>query len=372
MHIEPFATEHYFGLYEFGCPHMLSASDCESISIAELVQLAGASMDTLGQLQLRYVESEGSPEIRAAISAQYASVDPSEILTLSAPEEGIYITMRALLEPGDDVVVLSPCYDSLANVATHIGAHVHRVSLEPRPQGWSLPWDALIDLLRRVEPRLLILNFPHNPTGYLPPEPELQALLRVTAELGTWVFSDEMYRGLELDPLARQPSLTDLHERTIVLSGLSKAHGLPGLRAGWLVVRDPELAGRITNWKLYTTICSPVASQWLATLALGVADRLVARSLTTIRNNLELAEAFFARWSEHLVWRPPAAGSVALVETRHEDAGPYCHALAKRAGVVLLPGACVGAPPGYVRMGFGRTGFGEHLAALEADLRRHS
>lgn len=365
MEIAPFATERYFEDYEFDCPHLLSASDCESMSIAELLQRAGRSLADLGALALGYSEARGIRELRERVAARHVGVEPESVIVLSAPEEGIYVTMRALLDPGDHVVVLTPCYDSLVNVAEHIGCRVHRWPLVPRERGWELDLSSLEALLDIHRPRLVVVNFPHNPTGHLPSRRDLDAIVDMVRSRGAWLFSDEMYRGLEMDPAARLPCAAELHERCVALSGLSKAHGLPGLRAGWLVIRDAPLRERVVNWKHYTTICAPAPSQWLAVAALGVEGELVARSVTRVKESLALAAPFFARHAADFVFRPPVAGSVALVETRHADAAEHCHRAAREAGVVLLPGACVGAPPRFVRMGFGRASFGESLLAYE-------
>lgn len=365
MHIEPFATEQYFEQYEFHCPHLLSASDCESMPIAELLERAGLSLADLGSLTLGYSETRGTPELRARIAGQYTKVDPASVIVLAAPEEGIYTTMRALLEPGDDVVVLTPCYDSLVNVAEHIGCRVHRWPLQPRDGGWSLDLPGLHARLAATRPRLVVVNFPNNPTGYLPTVDDFRALVGMTQEIGAWLFSDEMYRGLELDPSSRLPCGADLYERCVALGGLSKTHGLPGLRAGWLIIRDEPLRERVVNWKHYTTICAAAPSQWLATAALRIGDELAARSVALVRRNLERADAFFSARADQFGWRPPTAGSVALVETRHADATEHCNRLARSAGVVLLPGSCIGAPPQFVRIGLGRAAFSDGLAAYE-------
>ena len=288
---------------------------------------------------------------------------------LAAPEEGIYTAMRALLEPGDEVVVLTPCYDSLVNAAAHDRhSRVHRAGpLAPGERGWSLGLPGLEAVIEARRPRLVVVNFPHNPTGFLPTEGEHRALVEIVPPRGgVAVLRTEMYRGLELEPSSRLPCAADRYERSIVLGGLSKAHGLPGLRTGWLVLRDEALRERVVNWKHYTTICASAPSQWLAIAALRVADQLTARSVAQVRRNLALAASFFERRADAFGWRPPpVAGSVALVETRHADATEHCHRAAREAGVVLLPGSCIGAPPQFVRFGLGRASFAESLAAYD-------
>jgi len=252
--IKPFHTERFFAIHEFTAPYLLCASDCESLTVDELLQLAGVSYASLGRLWLGYTESQGAPALRERIAGLYASVSPDQVIGLGAPEEGILITMHALLESGDEVVVLTPCYDSLANVVEYLGCRVARWALveaaEPPegPGGWRLDLDALE---RLVTPRtkLVIVNFPHNPTGYLPSHDEWRAIVRIVERAGAWLFCDEMYRGLEYDPVARLPSGCDVYEHAITLSGLSKAYGLPGLRTGWLALQDRSLKDAILGWK---------------------------------------------------------------------------------------------------------------------------
>ena len=364
MNIKPFATEQYFALYEFIARHILGASDCETVTTGELLRVAGLEPDYLLNQRLGYTESAGDPELRAAVAALYNQVDAADVVILGAPEEGIYLTMRTLLEPGDHAVVLTPAYDSLLNLAEHVGGNVSRWAIRAAADGWTLDLEEL-DRLIQPDTRLVVVNFPHNPTGYLPEADEFAALVDTVRRRGAWLLCDEMYRGLERNPADRLPSAADLYERAIVLSGLSKTHGLPGLRAGWLVTRDPALRAALINWKHYTTICPPGPTERLALAALRSHDQLLGRSQAQVAANLHLAEGFFARQAARFDWRPPRAGSVALVGIDVVSATDYCHTLAREAGVLLLPGPCLGADNRSVRFGFGRAGFAAALAEYE-------
>jgi len=377
MDIKPFHTERFFALHEFTAPYILCASDCESLTVDELLGLAGASWESLGCLRLGYTESQGAPALRERIAETYSRVSADKVIGLGAPEEGIFVTMHALLEPGDEAVVLMPCYDSLLNVAEYLGARVARWSLVEAPEppdgpgGWRLDMDALE---RLVTPRtkLVVVNFPHNPTGYLPSHDEWRTIVEIVGRAGAWLFSDEMYRGLEYDPAARIPSGCDVYERAITLAGLSKTYGLPGLRAGWLALQDTELRERLCGWKDYTTICASAPGEVLAEIALRVKDKLAARSLGIIQNNLALAEPFFARRGEVFRWNQPLAGSVALVGLRGQSARGFCARLVAQQGVLLLPNTGLGIGDGHVRFGFGRLNFPEGLEKLDRYLARNN
>ncbi len=367
MHIRPFATEQFFARYEFTTPHLLSVSDCETVSVSELLALSGTAPEELGRLRLGYTESPGNPALREAIAAAYVGVHPDEVVVLGSPVEGIFLTLHALIGPEDEAVVLMPAYDALFNVAEHLGARAHRWDLKPTEGGWALDWDALPGLVN-ARTRLLVVNFPHNPTGFLPTPEAFDRLIGFAAERGLWLFCDEMYRGLELSGAAL-PSAADAVARGVTLSGLSKAHGLPGLRFGWVVIRDAELRARFINWKHYTSICPPAPGEFLALAALNACYASLARTRRRARDNVARADAFFARWPDAFDWRAPQAGSVALVGVAAPSAERYCHELARDAGVLLLPGTCLGHADTHVRFGFGRAAFPEALAHYEAYLK---
>ena len=367
MNIEPFAIEQYFALYEFNIPYLLCSSDCESMSIEELMVLSGQTMSAFSSVRLGYTESQGDPLLRSAVAASYETADAQDVVILGSPEEGIYLTMRALLNPGDHVVVLTPAYDSLLNLARHISGSVTEWLIQPTDGQWVIDVAQLAELVTG-ETKLIVVNFPHNPSGFLPTREELDAVVAIAARHGAWLFCDEMYRGLELSGRESLPSVVDLYHRGLVLAGLSKVYGLPGLRAGWLVVRDDQLREEIINWKFYTSICPPAPTEFLARAALNVRDELAGRSRRLIEDNLLLADAFFERWPDRFTWRPPVAGSVALVGLNQPSATDYCHRLAQEAGVLLLPSSCLGYDDKHFRMGFGRENFGLGLAHYEAYL----
>lgn len=369
MKILPFDIEHYFAQYEFNTPYLLCSSDCQTISVGELLALSGQPETDLLDLTLGYTESQGNPKLREAIAAGYKQVTAAEIVVLGSPEEGIYLTMRSLLEPGDHVVVLTPAYDSLLNLALHISGNVTRWQIEAGSGRWQIDPGEL-DRLVTPQTKLVVVNFPHNPTGFLPDLKQLKAIADIAQRNGAWVFCDEMYRGLELNGLETLPSMSEIAERSLILAGLSKVHGLPGLRSGWLVVRNEQLRAEILNWKFYTSICPPAPSEFLALSALQVQEQLIARNRRLIERNVATADAFFGRWPKLFTWRPPQASSVALVGLNQPSAEAYCHQLAAEAGVLLLPSSRLGYGDGHFRMGFGRENFAEGLAKYEAFLEK--
>ena len=368
MKIEPFAIEHYFALYEFNTPYLLCSSDCESMTVDELLALSSREIAALGELRLGDTESQGDPQLRTAVAAAYETAGADDVIILAAPEEGIYLAMQALLNPGDHVVVLTPAYDSLLNMANHISGNVSKWEIQAGGDRWQIDLDCLESLVTN-KTKLIVVNFPHNPTGFLPDDGQMEAIVASARKHGAWLFCDEMYRGLELHGRDALTSAVDRYERALILAGLSKVHGLPGLRAGWLVVRDAELRKELLNWKFYTSICASAPTEFLALVALQAHEKISARNRVLIEKNLAIADSFFQRWDDLFTWRPPIAGSIALIGLNQPSATAYCHWLAKEAGVLLLPSSCLGYGDRHVRMGFGRENFSRALAHYEAFLR---
>lgn len=371
MDMPLFETEQFFARHEFSTPWQLCNSDCESMAIGELLELAGVDPAELGRVSLGYTEPQGAPPLRAAIAGLYSTVQADEVVLLGSPVEGIYLAARTLLRPGDEVIVPAPAYDALRHLFAHVVGpeRVRHWCFRPTPAGWALDPEEL-DTLLSPRTRLLVLNFPHNPTGFLPSADLQRQILRRVEAHNLPLFCDEMYFGLVHAGTPPVPSAADLGRQAIVLSGLSKSHGLPGLRCGWLIVRDPDLRERIMNWKFYTSICPPAPTEFLATAALSVESELRRRNLARIAANLDLAEAFFQRWPERFSWRRPLAGSTALVGFAVPSVSELAERLARDEGILIQSARMLGADDRQMRIGLGRDGFGQALARFEDWLRR--
>jgi aspartate/methionine/tyrosine aminotransferase len=363
MKIEPFRIERYYAVHEFTAPHMLSSSDAESVTIADLVALEPDAAERLFAQRLGYTESVGAPELRAAAAAIYETAAPEDVIVVAAAEEGIFTAAHALLEPGDHVVVETPCYESAVQVPRSAGAEVttwRRFAADD----WAHDLEALERALR-PDTRLVYVNTPHNPTGLQMPRAVLDRVVELCAERGAWLFCDEVYRELEHDPADRLPAAVDLYERAISLGSVSKTYGLPGLRLGWLVSHDHEALARIVDLKHYTTICSSAPSELLSALALRHRSVLVDRNRSLVLGNLELLDAFLERQAERLSWVRPTASPIGFARVHgHDDTTAYCEELVADRGVLLLPGS-VYDEPGHVRIGFGRAGLSQVLALYE-------
>ena len=364
----PFLLERYFARYEFATRHLLASSDCEALSLAELLELADdADRAAWGGMRLGYTESQGLPELRERIAAvAYPGLRAAHVVT-AVPEEALYILGRTLLRAGDRVVATFPGYQSLYEIASAAGAEVLRWTPQETATGWWFDPERLAELVKGGA-RAIVVNFPHNPTGALPSVEEWAAIVATAERIGATLVSDEMYRGLEYEPRARLTPAAVVSERGVSVSGLSKAYGLPGLRVGWLASRDPALLDAVQSYKDYTTICASAPSERLAVVALKNAARLVGRCRDILASNRPLLEAFLERQSPRFAWRAPLAGPIAFVRLPADGAHELCERLATSAGVMLLPSSVFEWGDSHVRFGFGRRSLPEALGALEAAL----
>lgn len=364
MNLKPFSLERYFAKYEFKAKYLLSSSDCESIKQEELVAMAdSATRELWKNLRLGYTESPGHPLLRREISNLYKSVWPDNVLVL-APEEGIFVAMNVLLKAGDHAIILSPAYQSLCEVAAATGAEVTRWMLETDGVRWKLD---LSFLERSIRPatRLIVVNFPHNPTGFHADRKLFEGILDLAREKKIPVFSDEMYRYAEYRTEDRLPSVADVYDDGITLGGLSKSFGLPGLRIGWLATKNQDLMKKFVQLKDYTTICSSAPSEILAVMALRARDRILDRTRQIIRENLDHADRFFGGHHVFFEWIRPVAGPVAFPRLKYpEKIESFCEQLVENKSVMLVPGSLFDFPGKHFRIGLGKKDFPEALGVF--------
>lgn len=359
--------------------HQLAASDCEPLSLAELLALADDECRAKWEsLSLGYPPGRGDELLLEEITeGLYAKSELSAENALGVvPAEGILLAMHALLSPGDHCVVVSPCYASLRSVAeTALGCTVSPWCVEWQADGQpTFCLDKLRQLVSKSKTTLLVVNFPHNPTGFVPSLDQWSEIIQICDERGIWLFSDEMYRHLERHEhgCATLPSAAESYSRSVALSGLSKSYGLPGLRVGWLVSPDVVLVNRCFDLKDYTTICASWPSECLALIALRNRQTLWDRCNSIISHNIMLMDEFVKERGQIIEWRAPMGGPVALPRLVNGRAAEHCVAALQKESVMLIPDrefcTAIQRDSGdyaddRLRIGLGRNGFAEMLQA---------
>ncbi len=364
MQIPPFRIEEYMGKYEYSAKYLLSSSDAESQTIADLLALEPGAHDAFLKHWCGYTESPGAPWLREVLAKIYDRIQPDQLVVASAAEEAIFVFYHALLTAQDHVIVETPCYESALTLPKSTGAAVSEWRRKAE-NGWAHDVDELKKLIR-PNTRAIYINTPHNPTGLLMDSQVYRGVLELAAAHGVYVFCDEVYRELEHDPAMRLPAACDLYERAISLGSVSKTYGLPGLRLGWLASRDPQLLEKIISFKHYTTICASAPSEFLTALAFRHRHKFIERNLQIVLRNLRQLSAFFARHNDLFDWVAPNASTIGFARFKlRDDVQSFCEQLVRDAGVLLLPGTVYDQPQ-YIRFGYGRLNMPEALAHLES------
>jgi len=374
-----FGLEVFFSKWEFSAQHHMTASDMESLSIKELLGMASKEdKKNFENMSLGYTETWGAPDLRSAIANTYDSLNAADVLCLAGAGEGLYALAKVLLTESDHVVVPTPNYQSAETVPLSI-CEVTGVCMDykdrssPTP-GWSLDIEKLKQSIR-PNTKLISLNFPHNPTGIVMPDEDINELISYCRERGIYILIDEVYRGAEVNPANSMTQIADLYERGISLNVMSKAYGLPGLRIGWMASRDHELLSRVEKYKHYLSICNSGPSEVLAMIALSSRDQILSRNRKLIAENATLFETLLADYPELIEWQRPQGGCVAYPKyIGPGDAETFCKKLIEDSGVLLLPASTytselTDTPVEHFRIGIGRDQvFKEGLQAMRQHL----
>ncbi len=370
MNIKPFKLERFFSEYEFSVKYLLSSSDCDGLVQAELLKLADdETRQFWDNLTLGYTESLGHPLLREEIAGMYMGISASDCLVV-VPEEGIFISMNAILEKGDHIICTFPGYQSLYEIAEAMGCEITKWYPDEK-DGWRFDPDFLEQQIK-PNTKLIIVNFPHNPTGYLPPKEDFQRIIQIARKHGIYLFSDEMYRFLELNAEDRLPSACEVYEKALSLFGMSKTFGMAGARIGWVITRDRELYQKMTVFKDYTTICSSAPSEILSIIALRVKEKIVETHIKRINRNLDLLDGFFMEYKNNLEWVRPKAGTIGFPRlTNGADSAEFCQKVIREANIMILPSTVYDYGNIHFRLGFGRENMPEALERFSDFLRKN-
>ena len=367
-----FRLETHFARWEFVAEHHLTASDAESMSMRDLLEMGTpeqrASFD---DFWLGYTETWGAPDLREAVAATFAGRTAADILCFAGASEGIFAANHVLLDADSHAVVVTPNYQSHETLPLSICAATG-VPLDPE-DGWSLDIDRVAAAIR-PETRLVTINFPHNPTGAILPRDRYRALIDLCRHHGIWILHDEIFHGLGPTGTEHLPFVADEYERGLSLGVMSKSFGLPGLRVGWIACQDRDVLSRMERLKHYLSICSSGPSERLSIIGLQNRDRILARNNAIIDENLPKWDAFFEAHADLFEWTRPDGSCMAFPRYLGGDGVEvFARALVEEAGVLLLPSTIYHSelgptPPDRFRLGLGRRGLDAGLAAMTTHL----
>ncbi|MBL4628688.1 MAG: aminotransferase class I/II-fold pyridoxal phosphate-dependent enzyme [Roseicyclus sp.] len=367
-----FRLETHFSKWEFKARYHMTASDAESLSMRDLLAMATETERAdFDNLWLGYTETFGAPDLREAIAATFQRQSTSDVLCFAGASEGIFAANNVILDADSHAIVVTPNYQSHETLPMAI-CSATAVPLDPN-DNWSLDIDRIRDAIR-PNTRLVTINFPHNPTGAILPLDRYQALIELCRTHGIYILHDEIFNGLGPSGAQHLPYIADLYERGLSLGVMSKSYGLPGLRIGWIACQDSKLLGQMERMKHYLSICNSAPSERLAKIAINNRDRILARNCAIVDENLPKWDAFFARHPDLFDWRHPDGSCMAFPRYNGpEGVEVFAQSLAESSGVLVLPGSIYASslgptPSNHFRLGFGRVGLDEGLAAMEAHI----
>ncbi len=290
----------------------------------------------------QYPPGRGVPALRGAVAAHQQhwydlATDPDrEVLVTVGATEAIAACVLALCEPGDEVVVLDPTYDSYQAMIALAGAVARPVPL--LPPGFRLDPDRLAAAFSG-RTRLVLLNTPHNPSGRVLDNDELAAVARLAQQHDAVVVSDEVYEHLVFDGLAHTPiaTLAGMAERTLTIGSAGKTFSVTGWKIGW-VTGPAHLVDAVTTVKQFLTFVAGAPLQPAVAAALGAPDAdFAARADDLGRRRTVLVEGLRSVGLEVTV---PQAGYFVVADAAPlgcTDSVQWCRDLPHRAGVVAIP-----------------------------------
>lgn len=341
MKIKDFGVEQWMNEYETKAKYNLGETCVSSLSIRELCELVGVDVnDFAKQLvdrRLTYGAIEGAVELKEAITRLYQNLTPDEIVTEHGAIGANNLVLNALVEPGDEVIAVTPTYQQLQSIPKAIGAMVKLLPLK-RENGY-LPDAEQLRGLVSDKTKLIVLNNPDNPTGALMSQAGLQTIVDIAKSVDAYVLCDEVYRHLTQED-GYSPSIIDLYDKGISTSSFSKVFSLAGIRLGWLATHDQAVMKACLSYRDYETISCGQLDEMVGTLALKNQAVLLERNRGIVRENLKVLEEWVHQ-QPHITWLKPKAGTTALLYYDFDlPSTIFCDRLMKEYETLLVPGSC--------------------------------
>ncbi|QZY53696.1 aminotransferase [Crassaminicella profunda] len=354
MKIKDFGVEIWMNLYENNCEYNLAETCVESLTVRELLEIAGKEKEVIEDIldmKLTYGAIEGAIPLRKGVTSLYKEAKIENIVTTHGAIGANELALMTLVEPKDRVISVLPTYQQHYSIPESIGADVKILKL--LPENNFLPD---LDELRSYvneKTKLICINNPNNPTGALMDETFLKEIIEIAKSVDAYILSDEVYRGLNHTGESFSPSIADLYEKGISTGSMSKTFSLAGLRIGWICGPE-EFIEKINRRRDYNTISCGMIDEYLAGIALENKEKIVERNLNIVKNNVEILDKWI-KDEPKLSYVKPKAGTTAFVKYDFDiSSEEFCTKLLKETGVMFVPGKAMDME-GFVRIGYANT-----------------
>ncbi|MBX2869095.1 MAG: aminotransferase [Acidiferrobacterales bacterium] len=352
MNIEPFGVELWMNEFETKCKFNLAETCVESITVEQLLQIAGQSNDSIKDLlslKLTYGAIEGSDRLRQAIASLYAKQTVGNTLVTHGTIGANSLVHQTLVSRGDKVVAVVPTYQQHYSIPSSIGADVHPLRLTAEND--FLPDLNKLKEITTADTKLIALTNPNNPTGSLIKHEMLEEIASIAREADAWLLCDEVYRGIDQQGSGTTASIADVYEKGISTASMSKAFSLAGLRLGWITAPETVIEAVMIH-RDYNTISVGMIDDHLACIALENKEKILERSRKITRTNVGI----LSEWVEaepSISWVQPQSGTTCLLKYELDlPSRELCIDLLQQTGVMFTPGSALDME-GHVRVGFG-------------------
>ena len=353
MDIKTFKVERWMDEYETKCKYNLAETCIDSLTVREVVGMAGLDVDEymkeLADTRLTYGHIVGSPELLEGIAGLYSDViKPEHIIPMHGAIGANYHILMTLIDPSDNMVSVMPTYQQHYSIPESIGAEVRILNLNL--ENHFLPDIEKLKELVDENTKMITMNSPNNPSGSLIPKEVMEQVIDIARSVGAYVLCDEVYRGISEDG-SYMYSVADLYEKGISVGSMSKCWSMAGVRLGWIVTRDMDLIHRCHERRDYDTISCAVIDDKLAALALANKDKIIERNRAILNTNRQILDDWVNATPE-VYYQRPVAGTTALVYyKKNMPSRELCDRFIKETGVLFTPGECF-EMEGAVRIGY--------------------
>ena len=349
MSFIPFELERWQSAWENRVSFNLSESGVHPLTIDELLRITDTHRDELADVRLGYSQADGTEPLREEIAKLYQGATAENVIVTVGSSEANFVSTWTLLEPGDHVAILSPLYRQTWGLAQNFGAKVSTFELKP-----ELEWEPDPDeIARAIVPgtKLVVVTNPNNPTGHVLSNEARAEILARTEAVGAWLLADEVYLGAELSGQTTE-TFWGRYDKTVAVNGLSKAYGLPGLRIGWLVA-PAEFKEALWSRHDYAVIGPASSSDFLATRALRVRDKILARTRAILNDNYPILDNWLQQFGAAVHWWRPDCGEISFVQYEQAIASlDLAERIRQEYDILIEPGEHFGFEKS-IRFGYG-------------------
>jgi aspartate aminotransferase len=301
-----------------------------------------------------YTSSNGLLELRKAVSTDLkgkgVACEPDNVIVSPGAKQSLFETMQALVDEGDEVVLLDPAWVSYEAMAKIAGADLTRIDLGQHEFQLEPALDELTAALSN-ETQLLVVNSPSNPTGAVFSDAALKGVRDLAVEHGITVISDEIYDRIvyDADPTSLA-SLDGMAERTVTVNGFSKAYAMTGWRLGYLAAPEP-LVSQVSKVHSHSVTCAANFVQRAGVEALRSVETEVAEMVAAFENRRDLVVDLLADRGKEIPRPEGAFYAMIPTEEGPNDDMEWCDRAIEDAHVAAVPGTAFNAP-GYARISY--------------------